>query len=150
MAKPTRDQIRAADPLALRAVRDPVACCNVCARPSDQLGAWQAHDDRDNPMPPPYSLVFVGKDHAACLKALDRHPRLYAEVRGDPGTFPLLCGPCRHRDSLACRHPDLKATGGPGLSVTLDRIPAILCGRGGCRVATQTAVACAGRTPATT
>lgn len=122
--------IRAANPLPRRDITDPLASCNVCGQPSARLGAWQAHDERDQPMPMPASLVFIGKDHDACQRDLTHHPRLYAEVRGDPGHFPFLCGPCPQRDGLACRHSKLKTNGGPGLLVKLSRMNlfgAIIC-----------------------
>lgn len=124
--------VRASNPLPRSDITDPLAGCNVCGQTSARLGAYQAHDERDHPLPMPASLIFIGKDHDACMRALDKHPRLYAETRGDPGHFPFLCGPCAQRDGLACRHPKLKANGGPGLLVNLQpsiRLPpgTIIC-----------------------
>jgi hypothetical protein len=80
--------IRAANPLTRRDITDPLASCNVCGQPSARLGAWQAHDERDQPLPMPASLVFIGKDHDACQRDLTHHPRLKAN--GGPGLLVKL------------------------------------------------------------
>ncbi len=126
MTKPNPAAIRAAVPLSARNhPRDAIAFCTVCARavdPADLPSAvWREHDEADRPIPGREALIFLGagRDHAKCRRELDAHPRLYAEEEGRPGYFPELCGPCKHRDGLACRHPDLKANGGEGLGVTM-------------------------------
>jgi hypothetical protein len=129
--KPPAKVIRSSEPLPSREVKDPLLVCNVCNRPAGELRAWQAHDDRDLPLPLPASAVYIGHDdeHAGCRKKMDDHPRLYAEVMGAPGWFPI-CGACPHREKLACRHPKLKKNGGPGLLVKLrPTVPfgAIIC-----------------------
>lgn len=146
--KPTAAEIEAAVPLstiAAIACPDPIMLCNVCAQPSTRLALWRECDERDRPTD---RVVFVDAyddDHAACRKAIDKHPRLYREETGLPGRFPALCGPCRHRRGDACTHPDLRANGGPGLNVSLHRLNAIICGRGGCHTPLKHAVDCRGR-----
>lgn len=137
MKKPTATSIAAAVPLSKGPARpaDPITACNVCGQPSDSLYVWREHDELDQPLTGHEALVFVGNDHKACIKTMEAHPRLYAERRGDPGHFPLLCGPCTFRSGFGCTHPDLRANGGPGLSVQLSNMfkGAIFCGgrRGG-------------------
>ncbi len=90
----------------------------------------------------------MAADHPACEKRLDAHPRLYKQERGLPGTFPLLCGPCTYRQGEACRHPDLRSNGGPGLPVRMDGPSGIVCrgrGGGGCSPIAKNAVGCKGR-----
>lgn len=150
--KPTAAQIEAAVPLstiaaiaATSAGVDPIQICNVCGKPSPRLALWREHDERDKPTK---KLVFIDEgddDHIECRKAMEAHPRLYAEDAGLPGFFPTLCGPCRHRDGWRCRHPKLKANGGPGLLVKLDGMNGIVCGRGGCRSGITGARECEGR-----
>ncbi|TAL29066.1 MAG: hypothetical protein EPN98_21735 [Phenylobacterium sp.] len=147
--KPGPAEIAAATPLtkALQRPADPMTACNVCGLDSAELRAWREHDERDQPIEGIGALVFIGGDHPDCIKVMEIHPRLYAEVRGMPGYFPALCGPCVSRSGLACSHPDLKANGGAGLYVTLSGFAAgaILCGRGGCRTMPTRATACVGQ-----
>lgn len=137
-AKPTLGDIRARLPISQYKARgtDPIRVCNLCGLAAEQLSAWREHDEHDRPLEGPGRLVFigVGAEHGACREHLDKHPRLYAEVTGLPGTFPRLCGDCPNRKGFACSHPNLKANGGPGLKVELDNAwaaNAIICGRGG-------------------
>lgn len=118
--KPSVTDIRARRPLTADRDPDPLECCNVCHLTSKQLGAWREHDEWDKPVPGDGALVFIGQDHPVCLRIMENHPRLYSKEEGLPGWFPLLCGRCRHRDGLACRHPDLRANGGKGLRAEPD------------------------------
>lgn len=148
--KPTAAQIRAAVPLSTIAAvalagADPITACNVCGKPSPRLALWFEHDEYDRPTD---TFIFVDEaddDHIDCREAIDKHPRLYAREVGLPGYFPTLCGPCRNRDGWRCRHPKLKANGGPGLRVSMDGMNAIVCGRGGCRSGITGARECEGR-----
>jgi hypothetical protein len=112
-SKPNPAAVRAAVPLSETLSFLTYSC--ICGRPAEELGLWREHDEHDLPTE---SFVFIGNDHAACLKLMKDHPRLYAEEMGKPGMFPI-CGPCRHRRAHACRHPKLKANGGPGVLVQL-------------------------------
>lgn len=155
MGKPTAAAIRSAESLTQEAKRftnERTSICEVCGvavDPADlPLTVWREHDERDRPIAGTGAIVFLGqgREHAACRKKLDDHPRLYSEESGAPGHFPALCGPCVHRDGLACRHPDLYANGGTGLRITLTRLAAVICTRGaGCHSPIQQAVACEGR-----
>jgi hypothetical protein len=139
----------AAVPLSKASMRpaDPITICNVCASSSDSLAVWREHDLRDQPIEGVDALVFIGKDHPACIKVMEAHPLLYAEVRGDPGTFPRLCGNCELRRGVTCTHPDLKANGGPGLTVKLDNPlrGVIICGSRGRLTVVNHALSCTGR-----
>lgn len=154
MGKPSAAKIRAVVPLTNRAERgdDPLRFCNVCGRevdPSDlPTSVWREHDERDKPLAGAGALVFVGtgRDHAACQKELEEHPRLYAEEGGAPGCFPRICGPCVHRRGIACMHQDLRANGGAGLAITLEGLGGIVCSRKhGCWSPPRHAIKCAGR-----
>jgi hypothetical protein len=156
LKKPNRETILAAVPLSRHASRgrDPIKVCGVCGvevDPQDLASSvWREHDDIDRPIGGNEALVFIGPSatHAACKKVLEKHPRLYAEVTGDPGCFPRLCGPCVHRDGLNCKHPNLAANGGPGLEVQLSGgFPpgTIVCTRRGMLQPVRNAVECAGR-----
>jgi hypothetical protein len=95
------------------------ACMN-CQRTWEEcdLSRWQEHDDQDQPEP----VIFVLC--TPCSRAIiDPHPRLYRQLPRNepmPGAM-LLCEGCPHRDGLGCRHPDLKANGGPGLAIMAPR-----------------------------
>lgn len=148
--KPDIAAIRAAKPLSVIPLcSDRLAWCNVCGRPSEELSAWRAHDERDKPIAGTNALVFigVGSEHTECRTRMEKHPRLFAEVTGGPGHFPLLCGPCKHRSGVACGHPDLKANGGKGLQLTLSDPfrGAIICGANGRIRPNIRAMTCAGR-----
>jgi hypothetical protein len=118
--------------------------CQLCG--GDDASLWYECDDHDRSE---LDRVLAVCARRACSKIVRDHPRLYVAVeRGEPGHFPQLCGPCRHRQGSGCTHADLKANGGAGLTVSLDHLPGIICSRGrggGCRTAPYTAVACAGR-----
>lgn len=138
--KPTPDEVRAAPSLRRpefepgEGTKDPLSACNVCAQPAARLDAWREHDPYDKPYMGVDALVFLGTDHEACKRALDRHPRLYSRDSGAPGAFPLLCGACARKKpgELACTHPDLRTNGGDGLKVTGSRFGGgmIVCIRG--------------------
>jgi hypothetical protein len=128
---------------------DPMARCHLCgARAADcSLRLWRECDQRDQPLLGLDALLFVC-DSKLCAALIEKHPRLYVEEQpGRPGHFPELCGDCQHRDGLSCLHPDLKANGGAGLSVTLSGFAnIIICrrGKGGCSSPPRTATKCAG------
>jgi len=136
----------------MRRVYDPLAACNVCGKPAETLIAWRECDEHDKPIAGVGALVYIGADHTDCDKALADHPRLYSETRGEPGAFPLLCGPCVHRRALACLHLSLKVNGGDGLKIMLHSpnglAGVIICSRGrggGCWTPPQVAKECEGR-----
>ena len=147
---PGASAVRAAMSLSATRPADPLSCCNVCGQPSDSLSLWYEHDEWDQ-MYTTGNLsdyfVYIGKDHPACIKKMEAHPRLYGEGRGDPGAFPRLCGPCVHRRGLACAHPDLRKNGGAGLLVNLyDPLRgAIVCSSRGRVTVVNHALKCAGR-----
>jgi hypothetical protein len=147
MKKPSPTAIRAAAPLTSRRRPEVEAFACTCGEPipDGKARAWREHDEHDRPIAGGDAIVFLADGHPGCKRELDAHPRLYAEVMGDPGTFPKLCGPCKLRQGHACSHPDLKSNGGPGLNVQIHGLPAIVCGRGGCHVPVKHAVECAGR-----
>lgn len=155
MKKPSASTIRNAEPLTARAARvgtaigpDRMLACNVCALPSEELTVWREHDERDQPIEGNGALVFIARDHAACIKAMENHPRLYAEETGLPGNFPKLCGGCTYRVALECTHPKLKKNGGPGLNVQLSNAfgNVIICSRGhGCHRPLRHAMSCEGQ-----
>lgn len=137
MSKPNVAAIRAAVPLSRLTTRgnDPILVCGVCGREADPvlLQVWREHDERDQPIAGTEALVFLDGSHAACRAKLDKHPRLYAEETGAPGSFPALCGRCTKRTGLLCSDSRTKANGGEGIRVGL-RDPfanAIICGRNG-------------------
>lgn len=136
MTKPNVAAIRAAEPLSkawTRGYEPNAGHCNLCRMPSADLTVWREHDERDKPIAGCVALVFIGRDHAECLRRMNEHPRLYAEETGRPGHFPRLCGGCPWRRGWDCTHPKLKANGGPGLNVRLAGLApgAIICTRGG-------------------
>jgi hypothetical protein len=151
MKKPNVSEIMAALPLSEVPERgpDPILCCNVCGLGSGDLTAWQEHDERDQQLAGAQFTVFIGRDHPKCIRAMKRHPRLYAEVRGNPGTFPKLCGDCKMRNGTKCAHLDLKKNGGAGMIVKHQSLfaGAIVCIRGkGCHKPIGVAFECEGRT----
>ncbi len=94
--------------------RRPDACQSCGNQDRALLQLWIEHDDFDKPTS---TLVCL------CLSCSGRivepHPRLYDTA---PRNAPLpgamaLCTACRHRDGLTCKHPDLGANGGPGISI---------------------------------
>jgi hypothetical protein len=146
MKKPAPTAIRAAMALSAQRPPDPLSCCNLCGKPSEWLGVWREHGEHDEPLPGDQFLVYIAKDHADCMRRMEKHPRLYARVFGRPGQFPLLCGPCVHRDGMGCLHPDQTSMGGTGLLVTPDiGFNVIICSRGSREKLVRTAVACKGR-----
>lgn len=151
MKKPSAAAIRAAEPLSTTGARAIPAGqpfgCSICGRPTDSPTLWRESDERDQPIEGEQALVFIGRDHAACMKRMEAHPRLYVEERGDPGHFPRLCGDCPFRRSLGCSHPDLKANGGGGLKVMLANMlrGAIVCTKGGRIREVNHALECVGK-----
>lgn len=133
--------------------------CGICGQlaehfgqyAGDQVGhallvAWREHDDHDKPIAGPDALVFLGRDHDECEAKLENHARLYTEDRGEPGSFPQLCGDCAYRQGLGCTDRDLKSNGGKGLAVKLEGHGIHVCSRGhGCSVTQGRARHCAGR-----
>lgn len=119
MSKPSRATIAASTRLTETRHRVGAAMlrCNVCGQ-GGPLRVYQECDERDKPIPG--ALLYVGTDHRACVKAVNRHPRLYLDARAEPGTFGI-CGHCIERDGSRCMHPKLLANGGPppGLRVTM-------------------------------
>lgn len=159
MKKPNVAAIRVAVPLSKLPTRprDPILRCNICGEEPSTMGPgstestmllYREHDEYDKSLDGESARVYVDGSHKACEKALRDHPRLYTLEMGRPGHFPKLCGDCTFRKADACSHPDLKANGGPGLSVTLDGLGvSVVCLRGpgyGGRPPVD-AVKCAGR-----
>lgn len=133
--KPSFAAIAAAVPFSKASTRptDPITACNICGQASDELSIWREHDERDAPILRSENMIFIGKDHSECLRAMEAHPRLYAEEMGWPGHLPRLCGPCTFRQGFTCSHPDLKANGGKGLLITLHdplRAAGVICVKG--------------------
>lgn len=101
---------------ALPAPRRPDTCQN-CGRNDKQarLQIWRECDDRDQPQ-----NIFVVLCEECTATLIKPHPRLYHDVPENkpiPGVMAHLCVGCKHRDGLDCKHPDLKANGGPGLLI---------------------------------
>lgn len=157
MKRPSLAAIREAIPLTkVRPIgAAPFSVCDLCHAPGgdccDQFDAHRECDEWDRPIPGTEAIVLLGYEHRACERRLLDHPRLYLEERGEPGWFPKLCGPCMHRDGFACKHPDLKANGGPGLAVRIqDNSSMFICSRDddghrSCTRPTPEAWHCAGR-----
>ena len=151
MKKPSVREIR--ESVGLAGAGGDVTVCAICLRTvdaSDLPGTiWREHDEEDRPIAGDDALVHIGsgKEHAACRKAIDDHPRLYAEETGAPGLFPWLCGTCPQRSLRSCTDPRTRANGGDGLRVELaDPLRgAIICGRGGRIRTAQRAVKCEGK-----
>lgn len=94
--------------------------CQLCGYESDDIcefWLWNECDEQDQEEL--YNiLVTCRKDE--CLKQIDEHERLYAQLdwsSGYPGHLSLLCGECPHRDGFKCSHPSLRANGGEGLTL---------------------------------
>lgn len=155
MKRPALASIRRAIPLSKTRPlgAGPFEVCDLChAKDGDGCGQFEAHrecDEWDRPIPGHDAVVLVGYEHRHCERRLMDHPRLYLEERGEPGWFPMLCGPCMHRAGFRCAHPDLKANGGVGLQVKMRGGgfgPVFICTRDGCSTPPPpTAWHCAGR-----
>lgn len=147
--KPSAAQIAKAAPLSAQKKVRGARACNLCGEPAalGQMRLYRECSVYDRPDHDEGALLFVAGDHPACMDRVDKHPRLYAEVRGVPGTFPKLCGACIHRNGFACTHQKLKANGGDGLAIGLDPIAAmIVCIRGsGCHKPLAHALTCEGQ-----
>ncbi len=108
---------------------------------ADERGVhvWQECDDADRPEP-----IAVLLCPPCGTRLIEPHPRLYYVLPfNEPfaGTMGL-CVPCRFRAGVRCTHPDLKANGGPGLTIQTDTpVPA----PGRRRVYVRAATGCAGR-----
>jgi|HubBroStandDraft_5_1064220.scaffolds.fasta_scaffold18407_2 hypothetical protein len=137
MSKPNPERIRAATPLTALRGDDTRFCCSLCEDKQlayGDLDAWREHDEHDQPITGPAGIIFIDVNHEACLRKIDRHPRLYVQEDGFPGYFPALCEPCAWRAGLDCTHPSLKANGGDGLKVEMTGgwpSGVITCSRGG-------------------
>jgi len=123
--------------------------CSFCGHTSSDIcefRMWQRTDSQDKPI----DAYIIVCQQAACRKRIDDDPMLFIEVSwggGGPGKFMLLCGNCPHRQEYACKHPNLKSNGGPGLEVKFSGFPifnVMICGSGGCRTLDRPATYCAG------
>lgn len=127
---------------------DRLLCCNLCGLPAFNLRLVRECDDNDRPKPGDDALLYVGAEHAQCSKLLDDHARLYIDEAGEPGKFGL-CADCTQRgaNALKCLSPFLKTNGGPGLTVTVDHLPGIICRRtrGKCDRESRQAVKCSAK-----
>jgi hypothetical protein len=120
--------------------------CQLCGRERETvlLTLWQQCDDHDKPED---RFLLTCRD-GACEKRINDHPRLYIEVSvqdGAPGRWRLICDDCDHRQGFRCLHPDLRANGGPGLTVKHSGPTGYVCGTGGCRRVGPTAFQCVGK-----
>lgn len=118
--------------------------CQLCGK-SKPLRVYEECDESDKRE----ARFLVACTGADCNRTIALHPRLYESVNNRPGSITQLCASCAHRDGLACRHPSLKANGGPGLLITLaSPFPAgvIVCVKGARGLTIpRLATACAGR-----
>lgn len=122
--------------------------------PFATLPRWMEHDDQDRPEP----IVVVLCDPCA-ERIIEPHPRLYDRVplyKPFPGAMGICVG-CTHNDRLACRSPEARFNGGPGLEIEHPPQGVMhICtrGRGGGRgggwieLYSGPATACSGREPA--
>lgn len=102
--------------------------CQACGWDCD-LSRWREHDEADRKTA---TIVVL------CLKCsrtlIEPHPRLYARLDDNeplPGSM-YLCQDCLLRSGLRCDHPDLRANGGTGLTITVAKPhTALACVRGG-------------------
>lgn len=135
--------------------RDP-RICQGCGAGADQLPglesppvelhAWVECDDQDRGTA--VTIIVCPR----CEKLIKPHPRLYRPVEHNeprPGIMEL-CVPCRYRSGTSCSHPSLKANGGSGLLLTIERpTPVHLCYGGGRgefkKIWPKPVEACAGR-----
>jgi hypothetical protein len=95
--------------------RSAVAChrCGQVLPGKYDLHWWQEHDDRDRPEP-----RYVLLCNPCADKIIEPHPRLYRRTERNepcPGVM-LQCVCCKHLDGLRCRHPQMRANGGPGVA----------------------------------
>lgn len=139
-----RARVLAALPLSRLPERpvDPITACCICGKSSEKLVLYRECNEWDAPLQGDQFRVYIGGDHDACMKTMEKHPRLYTTERGMPGTFPRLCGPCVRRKGTSCASPKLKSNGGAGLLVNFSGINGFICGRGGCRSAIGEAPTC--------
>lgn len=99
---------------------DKMSRCQLCGTSYDdicEIRVWEEMGDEDESEHDP-KFIVVGQK--CCKHKIVDHPRLYKEVAwglGRPGSFPLLCGPCKNRSQLRCLHPKTKQNGGEGLNV---------------------------------
>ena len=137
--------------------------CQLCGFESQDIckfKLWQECDEEDKPEPGKLMIVCdndiddkADGTERPCAQRIEDHPRLYLQVpwgMGRPGYFILLCGPCKYRDGLRCKHSDLKENGGQGLDVSIGGLAAIYCTAGDhdfdlkCHHAPRPAVDCKG------
>jgi hypothetical protein len=142
-------RIASTPPLSMEKKIRGARACNLCGEPAavGQLRLYKECDKFDQPIDGERTLLFVAGDHPACMDRVDKHPRLYLERRGTPGTFPKLCGGCIYREGFRCTHPRAKINNGEGLKIGLDPAAAIVvCIRGsGCEKPLAHALDCDGQ-----
>jgi hypothetical protein len=79
---------------------------------------WQECDHRDQP-----ELRLVVLCQACSDKLVEPHPRLYNLIHQNapwPGCMDL-CLNCAYREGISCQHPQAKANGGEGVSITVTK-----------------------------
>lgn len=117
--------------LELPGPRDPEHCqaCGRAGAIDDNLVRWGECDDQDGLAAAPPIVVLC---RSCSNRLIEPHPRLYHELerfRPVPGAMPLCVG-CSYLEALRCKHPHLKANGGPGLQLTFPApIEGFVCGR---------------------
>lgn len=108
--------------------------CQACGKSEAELlegtadlERWEEFDEHDKP-----TGVYIAicshcneaKPNPRVKRTLiERHPRLYSRLPehfNRPGQF-HLCVDCTLRDGWECKHPNLKANGGPGLEVMVQK-----------------------------
>ena len=103
--------------------------CQQCGESCSPPTWWEECDEEDRP-----SGVLVILCAGCAQRLIESHPRLYHRLDWPaprPGAMDI-CAECRHRQELSCRHPDLRANGGAGLSISVPRpMTAMLCFGGG-------------------
>jgi hypothetical protein len=103
--------------------------CQACATEASPPRWWEECDERDQP-----TGVLVILCPQCSNRLVEKHPRLYRRIDWPsprPGAMEI-CVACTFRRELACQHPDLKANGGPGLSIQIPQpIRGFRCIRGG-------------------
>ncbi len=88
--------------------------CQGCGTELGEFTLWQECDEADQP-----TAVIVILCTSCGDQRIEKHPRLYHDLHKYapmPGSM-QLCKACLHHDGVTCRHPDLKANGGPGLLI---------------------------------
>lgn len=88
--------------------------CQRCGRAG--RSRWQECDHQDQPE---HRVVVLCEPCA--VELVDPHPRLYVALHPNapwPGCMEL-CLSCKHRNGVSCTHPNAKANGGEGVSLTV-------------------------------